>query len=235
MSNSVQDTFKKLNRFFFLWGICMLASELWKQWYLTNRINDGIYQWWYLPFQLCSIPMYILLVFPWLRTTRIYFTMLSFLMCYSLLGGIAVFVDTSGLQYPALPLTVHSYLWHIILIIIGICAGIVSIRYSVRSGSSPLHRSFWDSTILYLGCCIVASLINRIAGKYGLINMFYINPRYKMQQIGFSALVDSFGNTTAIISYIVGTILGAKLIFYVWCRVFKYLQQSKEPKKDLNG
>ena len=228
MNTSMPKTSIKLNRFFFLCGICMFVSELWKQWYLTFQINSGVYQWWYLPFQLCSIAMYIALLLPWLHNTRIHLALLTFLMCYSLLGGIAVFADTSGLQYPTLPLTVHSYLWHIFLIVLGICAGIINMKSMHNFGTSHLTRSFWDSTLLYLVCCIVASLINRLIGQYGLINMFYINPRYKMQQIGFSALVEPFGNTTAIISYIIGTMLGARLIFCVWYWFFKFSQQSKE-------
>ena len=94
---------KKLNHFFLACGLLMSASELWKQWYLTFRLNHGVYQWWYFPFQLCSIAMYLLLVIPWLKPSRFRQALLSFLMNYSLLGGIAVFADTSGLHYDAPP------------------------------------------------------------------------------------------------------------------------------------
>ena len=45
----------------------MFCSEIWKQFTLTFAIGGGSYIWWYFPFQLCSIPMYILLVYPWIR------------------------------------------------------------------------------------------------------------------------------------------------------------------------
>ena len=109
--------------FFFLCGIIMLSSEIWKQFALTFTLGGGSYNWWYFPFQLCSIPMYILLAYPWLRHKNARLTILAFLMCYCLLGGIAVFADTSGLHYPLPALTIHSYLWHILLIIIGFTAG----------------------------------------------------------------------------------------------------------------
>ena len=118
----------KSDIFFFVCGILMLCSEIWKQLTLTVAIGGGKYIWWYFPFQLCSIPMYILLVYPWLRRRNARLTLLAFLMSYSLLGGIAVFADTSGLHYPLRTLTIHSYTWHILLIILGVIAGFVYIR-----------------------------------------------------------------------------------------------------------
>ena len=79
----------KSDIFFFVCGILMLCSEIWKQLTLTVAIGGGKYIWWYFPFQLCSIPMYILLVYPWLRRRNARLTLLAFLMSYSLLGGIA--------------------------------------------------------------------------------------------------------------------------------------------------
>ena len=113
---------------FFVCGILMLCSEVWKQFTLTFVMGGGSYNWWYFPFQLCSIPMYVLLAYPWLRRGNVRRALLMFLMCYCLLGGIAVFADTSGLHYPLKALTVHSYLWHILLIILGITSGITYIR-----------------------------------------------------------------------------------------------------------
>lgn len=55
---------KKFRTFFFTCGILMAASEIWKQLTLTFLINHGAYDWWYFPFQLCSIPMYICLILP---------------------------------------------------------------------------------------------------------------------------------------------------------------------------
>ena len=34
-------------------------SEIWKQLLLTWA-NGGVYRWWYFPFQLCSMPLYLL-------------------------------------------------------------------------------------------------------------------------------------------------------------------------------
>ena len=215
---------QKLNHFFLVCGLLMSASELWKQWYLTFRLNHGIYQWWYFPFQLCSIAMYLLLVIPWLKPSRFRQALLSFLMNYSLLGGIAVFADTSGLHYDAPLLTVHSYLWHFLLIVIGLTAGL---SYMKSPASQHLRlRHFRDSTLLYLTCCAAATLLYLLLDSFGTINMFYINPDYLMQQIGFSALIPYIGNTPAILIYILSTILGAAVLFHIWSFAAYIYQQN---------
>lgn len=220
----------KSDIFFFVCGILMLCSEIWKQFILTFSVGGGSYIWWYFPFQLCSIPMYILLIYPWLRQKTARLTLLAFLMSYCLLGGIAVFADTTGLHYPLKALTIHSYLWHILLIVLGIAAGFVYFRllclYKKKTlfsralaAAFPL-RPFIYSTFLYLSCCFAAVLLNLFLDRYGTINMFYINPDYKMQQIIFRDFIPVLGNNGTIALYIASTILGALIFFLFWKLIF---------------
>lgn len=223
----------KSDIFFFVCGILMLCSEIWKQFILTFSMGNGSYIWWYFPFQLCSIPMYILLVYPWLRKKNARLTLLAFLMCYCLLSGIAVFADTSGLHYPLASLTIHSYLWHILLIILGVAAGSVYTRMlsshqkktlfsRMLAAAFPL-RPFIYSTLLYLSCCLAAVLLNLSLDRYGTINMFYINPDYQMQQVIFRDFIPVLGNSGAIALYITSTILGALIFFLIWKLIFRIL------------
>ena len=82
---------RKTDIFFFICGLFMLSGEIWKQLTLTFILGGGQYNWWYFPFQLCSIPMYILILYPRIRRSALKQALLTFLMCYGLLGGIAVF------------------------------------------------------------------------------------------------------------------------------------------------
>lgn len=221
------------DRLFFLCGIVMLLSEIWKQLTLTFTLGHGSYNWWYLPFQLCSIPMYLLLLYPWCRRRSIRNAILTFLMCYGLLGGVAAFADQSGLKLPLPALTVHSYAWHILLILTGISAGAVYCR-NLESGralfSASLSRSFplrpfFHATALYLSCCFAALILNLSLDDLGTINMFYINPDYRMQQIVFRELVSLIGNTPVIFLYVASSILGAFLLHLVWRCVFRIMNR----------
>ncbi|MBM6854043.1 YwaF family protein [Mediterraneibacter glycyrrhizinilyticus] len=213
---------RRSDRLFFLCGVIMFISEIWKQITLTFVLGGGRYNWWYFPFQLCSIPMYLLLLYPWLRQKVARRILLTFLMSYTLLGGISVFADPSGLHYPLVSLTVHSYLWHILLILIGILSALVYFRCAHEKAL----RAFAGSTGLYLFCCVLAELFNLSFDRFGTINMFYINPGYQMQQIIFSDLSVRIGNTPAILLYMVSTILGAFFLFLIWQFIFLLLGRS---------
>lgn len=238
-TDKTRQPFPRFQQMFFFCGLLLALSEIWKQWYLTFPLNHGNYNWWYFPFQLCSIPMYLLLLFPFVKKERIRNAFLTFLMCYGMLGGIAVFADTSGLHYPVAVLTVHSYLWHILLIVIGITAGTA---YGLSSGKIQFKtsdsgditvptdrwksfraitfREFTDCTLIYAVCCVIASIINAACNPYGEINMFYINPRYTMVQIVFCDFVPYIGNTLTIFLYMTATVLGGFLLFCVWNLLF---------------
>ena len=170
--------------------------------------------------------MYILLIYPWIRRTALKQALLAFLMCYGLLGGIAVFADTTGLHYPLPALTVFSYGWHILLIILGISAGTVYLRLLKGHQKKAPLRPFLYATCLYLACCLAAVFLNTIFDRYGTINLFYINPDYRMQQIVFRDLVPRLGNNAVILLYIACTILGAFLIFLLWNATFRLRRRS---------
>lgn len=192
-------------------GCFFLFSEIIKQLTLTFVLNDGSYNWWYFPFQLCSLPMYLLLIYLRAKSASARQVLLTFFMTYNLLGGIAVFFDTSGMHYPLAILTVHSYLWHILLILLGIYSG-----YLLLHSTHLSWMLFLKSTLLYGISCLIAEFLNLTISPYGNINMFYINPRFRMEQVFFCKIADHLGNFTGIVSYLLGTILGAMLLFLAW-------------------
>lgn len=212
---------KKTDKFFFLSGILMLISELWKQWCLTFMVYSGTYQWFYFPFQLCSLPLYLTILIPLLSGKAIQKTFYTFLMDFSLLGGMAAFFDTSGMYYPLTALTVHSFLWHIFLIFLGICAGF--------SGKGDITlKGFLKSTVLYGTGCLIATILNLTLHQYGTINMFYISPNYQMEQVIFGEIAKKAGNTAGIGIYILATIVGASLIHCIWIGIHHLHNRSVE-------
>lgn len=209
---------KKHEKVFFAVGICMLFSEIVKQFLLTFVVNGGHYDWWHFPFQLCSLPMYLLTVLPFFKSAHTKQIILTFLMTYNLLGGIAVFFDTSGMHYPLTILTVHSFSWHVLLIIIGIAAGIIVLKTSFicEKNARLAWQTFLQCTLLYFVFCIIASLINYFACSLGTVNMFYINPKYPMEQVLFGSIAATCGNTAGISAYIAGTVFGGLVLFLFW-------------------
>ena len=222
----------RIEKILFFIGIFLLTSEILKQLLLTFVVNAGHYNLWYFPFQLCSLPMYLLVLYPFFHTESARNTILGFLATYNLLGGIAVFFDTSGMHYLLLILTVHSYLWHILLIITGILSGILLVQKSATVPSLSYYKdmnrqltdasmhhllpSFSRITLLYILFALIAEYLNHILDSFGEINLFYINPDYQMTQIFFVKIGELCGNNLAILVYILATIFGAGILYGFW-------------------
>lgn len=226
---------KQYKRFFLCCGTAMLLSEIWKQWTLTFYINNGQYIWWYFPFQLCSIPMYVCLLFGLADSEKIQRILLAFLMDFGLLAGIFAFFDTSGMHYHYLPLTAHSYAWHILLIIIGIKAGMTYLQLRSKSPRKLFKRrhhsddyeadyDYRGSCGIYLGCVLLATIFNLALSPLGTINMFYINPNLPMSQRVFREIAAALGNKIGIAAYIGAAIVGALLFHRIWNAIFRCSQ-----------
>lgn len=200
-------------------GVFLLVSEVVKQLMLTFAINGGKYYWWYFPWQLCSIPMYVCLIAAAAgriaekqvknktRSVRaacgIYDACLSYLATFGLMGGVAAFFDTGGFVLDHPLLTVHSYVWHFVIVGVGLYAAVK--RKSFR---------FLPPLLVYLGSAAIAEIINVAAFDAGCrpINMFYISPRYLFPLMVLKELVPVIGNAATIAVYILVCIAAAFLL-----------------------
>ena len=169
----------------FACGVFLAFSEVYKQLFLYYIENNRHYDWWYFPFQLCSLPMYLCLLLPFVphKYQRIFCT---FMYNYNLLGAVMVFVDPSGLMHPYWTLTLHGFIWHILLIFIGL---LIAFSRMVL----PTAKGFWQSTAVFAVGCVIATIINVTSHPYGNADMFYITPYYATTQIVYSQIAAKFG------------------------------------------
>jgi len=187
-------------------GVLLSLSEIIKQILLYFVVNNGHYDWWYFPFQLCSLPMYFCLLVPFLKKKK---AILCFLMDISLLSGIFAFFDTSGMHYPILILTIHSVCWHLVMIAVGIYTGI-NYRKSLK------RRDYIGVINIFIVVVFIAEMINYMVSKRHVINLFYVNPYLKMNQVIFADIGGKFGNNIGIIIYLLAILAGGYIIHYIW-------------------
>lgn len=220
MLNTTDNTLitAKQDHIYLAAGLILTGSEVWKQLVLTFLLNGGAYQWSFIPFQLCSIPMYLCLLIYLFRDTKLRRIIIIFLSDFSLMSGIIAFLDTSGMHYGYTPLTVHSYLWHLAIAGIGFYSGIISLN---------MHRKcsdFAPAAVLFFICCGIAELINLSLDRFGVVDMFYINPHYYMNQIVFSSMTEFLPNNAVILIYILTAVLGAFIVHVCWmtaCKLYR--------------
>ena len=168
----LRKTTEKQNRAVLLTiGLILLISEIYKQLFYTFVLGGGEYQWWIFPFQLCSIPMYLCLIIPFLREGKLRDAMYDFMLAFNLMGGFISFFEPSGLIHDYWTLTLHAFTWHMILVFIGFYIG-----FSGRAGRRM--ADFKRAAFMFLCLCVIAFAINLIFFDIsgGTIKMFYVGP-----------------------------------------------------------
>ncbi len=158
-------------------GLILFVTEVYKQLFYTFIIGGGKYQWWIFPFQLCSIPMYFCLIVPYLRDGPVSRGMYSFMLAFNLMSGAVSFTEPSGLVHEYWTLTLHAFIWHMLLIFVGLYIG-----FSGKAGQKISDFKYAVSTFFVL--CIAAFLFNiafwhmpaATDNPTGHMNMFYIGP-----------------------------------------------------------
>ncbi len=198
-------------------GVFLSATEVCKQFFYYYVINDHAYAWGDFPFQLCSIPMYMCLVAPWLKKGKVQRGMYSFMVLYNLLGGAISFAEPSGLLHGYWFLTVHALMWHMILVFIGLL-----ICFARMGGNEKTDYRYGLFTFLSL-CAIAFGLncfVQFVLGKQ--MNMFFVGPGNSPLAVfsTFSEILGWYLNTPI---YIFAVSLGAYIVFTI-----NYFAQNKE-------
>ena len=96
----------------------------------------------------------------------------TFIATFGLMGGVASYIAPGTMCRDWLELTVHSFVWHLILIFLGF--------YVFFSGIEEVgKRDFAGAVLMYFSLCIIAFSINLICinAPGGDVNMFYIGPK----------------------------------------------------------
>ena len=204
---------KTLVRLLFALGIALATLELNKQLYMYYEVNNGRYDWAYFPFQLCSVPIYLCLLIP-VMGPKLRSASLTFMASYTLLSGTAALIFPKDFINAGLPLAVHGFVWHGILILISLLI--------IFSHSADLSlKGFGRASLLFLACCIIALGINMaveplmsqsIGFKRNFAAMFYLNPYHISPQ----PIVDTIQKSTSIalglVLYVCSIIAAAGLI-----------------------
>jgi len=198
---------KTAGRILFFCGLVLTVSEAIKQFFYYYVMMPCRYSWNDFPFQLCSIPMYLCLIGPWLKPGKLQRGMYSFMVLYNLLGGAISFAEPSGLLHAYWFLTLHSCLWHMLLVFIGLF-----LCFSRRGGNQ--QSDYVGATRTFLVLCAMAFGLNCFV-QLGLgeeMNMFFVGPG-DSPIIVFEQISQWFGWYVNTPIYIAAVCLGAYLIF----------------------
>ena len=200
-----------------LMGLGFALLEVFKQIYLIRNVFEGGYNVWYVPFQLCSMPIYLLPIAAAAgKESAARRTVLTFLMDYGFLGGVMALIVRDGFTFRAHPLlTAHGWIWHL-----GMIAAALLIMWK---GEGDLSIKGWLRTLpLFLALALMAEIINVALHGYGDCDMFYISPYHLSSQPVFRDVDAAVGRPAGILIYLGAVCFGAfisHVIMYVLDRI----------------
>ncbi len=193
----------------FVCGIILLIMEAYKQGFLYFVQNGQSYDWWYFPFQLCSIPMYLCLAVPILGSEKrsgAFTAVTTFLQDFGLLGGFMALLVPPGLMHPYWTLTLHGFFWHFILLFIGFYCAIAGLPDNSAKG-------FAKTLPILFTCVVIALIINYLAGPTA--EMFYISPYHPSDQPVFRDISRTLGIWPGIFVYVCSMAAGGAVIHLI--------------------
>lgn len=223
LANKLKDVSDRKNKkILFFTGLFLLVIEVYKELFYYFVVNNGSYDFSIFPFQLCDVPMYICLIIPFIKNKKIEEGMYNFMASYNLLGAFITFFEPSSLLRPYFMMTLHGFLWHAILVFLGI--------YIALSGRCLKNKKdFITSTKVYAVLCSIALILNislRNVSK-GVLNAFYLGPNIS-PIIVFQDISERFGWFTNLLVFVGAMTLGAYLVYMF----FYNLENIKSFAKD---
>ncbi|MBQ3291902.1 MAG: YwaF family protein [Mogibacterium sp.] len=184
-------------------GWILAVLEVYKQLFIYFVINDGVYNWWFFPFQLCSVPMYLCVLLPLVQGS-IRESFLTFMSSYTLISAAAALIYPEDFLRPYITLTAHGFIWHGILLFI-------SLLLLFSNVPDRSIRGFVRATGLFIVLSAVAVLINALVDTY----MFYLNPYHNSPQPLVGTVQNALGIPAGLILYILAIIIAAGLTLII--------------------
>lgn len=187
-------------------GGFLLLTEVYK---IAFHMVADPYDWGFwgcYPFQLCSVPMYLSIFCAFCRSKRINAWLYEFMFAVNMFGGIMAFIEPSGINHGYWTLTIHAYVWHMLLIFIGLYL------YLSKRACMDKH-SYCKAIVVYWVSCVVAQVMNvTFAGK---INCFYISPYVQSPLAVFKDIYAACGWAVNMVLLILALTLASAAVYYI--------------------
>ena len=189
-------------------GAIMIVAEAWKQWFCFTYVMHGHLSLWYLPFQLCSLSMYLSFIIVYLNE-KLQNVLLVFLATFSFVAALGALIYPEDMLRPYIWLTLHGFIFHGLMMLISVMSIILIRRRRITS---------FMPTVILFGCLtLMAAAINLLCHVLLLEleqpNMFYISPYMTIERPILTYIQVQYGYLTETAFYLGGIILLSFVMF----------------------
>ena len=175
-------------------GWILAVMEVYKQLFIFRIVSGGIYDWWFFPFQLCSVPMYMCILLPFTsERSSLRAAMLTFMTGYTFISAAAALIYPEDYLRSYVTLTAHGFVWHGILLFISLTIGLSCMSDLSRRGILRSVSLYLLLSAAAIGINMYADRAMRSAHASGYAAMFYLNPYHISPQPVVGAIQESAG------------------------------------------
>ncbi len=199
---------------FAAWAV-MAVLEIYKQVNFTFSVNgetvEAHYQWYAFPFQMCSMPLYIL---PWIAffpKGRVRDGCISFMAFFSLFAGLCTYVYPEQVFISTVGINIQTMVHHGLQIAMGV--------FLISCERDKLSlRFFKKGFFVFLVTVAAAALLNEVfcplcVPEGETFNMFYISSRFESTLPVLSLLNGKVPSLVQAAAYVVCYTLCALLMY----------------------
>lgn len=202
---------KRLKRVLLTFGMLSLILETIKQiiWSYDNGVWD--YQWYAFPFQLCTTPIFVSLIYSFIKNNSIKEALLSYLAFFTILGGLATMIYPESCFVRTIEVNIYTMVLH--------CGSVIVSLFILMTKQIKLNlKTFFKGFIVFIIFIIIAQVLNIVMYNTNIINgetfnMFYISPYFTSSLPIFDMLSEKLWYPLFLLSYIVILTIGALSIF----------------------
>ena len=181
------DTERRERKTALIFWLILLFFETYKQIIYSVSLQGDEFIWQYawgsFPFQLCSMPLYVLPFIAFLPHGRLRESFVAFYGSYILLGGLAVCVYPGSAFTETLGVNIQTMVWHGSQVILGIYFNVN--RFANDDTITPKGQLL-SAFPLFLSSVSIAVILNVVIqnmldsiGISEVFNMFYISPYHE--------------------------------------------------------
>ena len=194
---SIKDAKKTLAVCYIVSAALMWTGEIYKQFVLTFAKDTPSYNWYYFPFQFCSVPLYTYVIAAILKKGKIYDAISAFNATFCLFAGLLVIIAPESVvgNTTCFGIVFQSLLHHILMVVTGVAA---LCAYAKNYDLILYRNSFFIFAITIVIAEILNFLLPAVTGQK--VNMFFIGPYIKLSF--FAPFINAFPYPIFVLLYV---------------------------------
>lgn len=212
---------KSIKKTLLITGILMIVLEIYKQVIFTYQANE--YQWYAFPFQFCSTPMYLYVIYGLSKNKKLDSHLLSFLATFSTFAGLAVMFYPISVYVSTVGINIQTMVHHGLMASVGLALLATKTEFNLKT--------LFKASTVFIILMAVAYLLNTLFQVFindGTFNMFFISPEFGTEIPILSMIQPHVPHIVFLIVYAVGFSFMALLMLFIGNLVYSITSKKNK-------